>query len=292
MAVTIDKSIVQGIIPDRKPDTSKGDYGRILIVTGSSGMTGSGCLCASAALLSGAGLVYVAVPDSLAQIYSSKLTEPIVIKIPSINETMALRGLQVLVNSSKGKDVVVIGPGLGRNYTTGRLIEEFVKQCESPMVIDADGLNLLCGKNILGRTGSPVVITPHPGEMARLCGIPVEKVQNNRIRVATEFSTEYNVIVVLKGSKTVVAAPDGRAFINSTGNAGMATAGTGDVLAGMLGGLLGQGLNPLDAAIAGVFIHGAAGDIAAERKGQHGIIASDVAEALPYCIKALVCQKD
>lgn len=287
MAEIIEKGMVQGLIPIRMQDTNKGDYGRILIVTGSAGMTGSGCLCASSTLLSGAGLVYVAVPDSLSEIYSLKLIEPIILKIPSINGVMALRGLGTLESFLKSKDVVIIGPGLGRSFTTGRLVEEFVGRCEKPMVIDADGLNLLCGLNVLGNTKAPVIITPHPGEMARLCGITIEEVQNNRIKVSTEFSGEYNVIVVLKGSKTVVAAPDGRVYINSTGNAGMATAGTGDVLAGLIGGLLGQGLNPLDASIAGVFIHGAAGDLAAERKGQHGIIASDVAEAIPYCIKSL-----
>jgi len=283
----IDEYMVQKLIPKRESDSNKGNYGRVLIVTGSAGMTGSGCLCALSALLSGAGLVYVAVPEELAQIYSLKLTEPIIVKVPSIHEAMALRGLETLTLTAKNKDVVVLGPGIGRSFTTGRLIEEFVKVCEKPMVIDADGLNLLGDLKVFKNAKAPVIITPHPGEMARIYGITVDEVQNNRIEVATKFAKEYNVIVVLKGSRTIVAFPDGRVYINPTGNAGMATAGTGDVLAGLIGGLLGQGLEPIQACIAGVYLHGATGDMVAAKKGQHGVIAGDIAEALPYCIKNL-----
>jgi len=285
---TIEKALVKGLIPKRIKDSNKGTYGRVMIVTGSGGMIGSGCLCASSAMLSGAGLVYVAVPEELSQIYNIKLTEPIIIKLPSISQSLSFRGLDTLMSEVRNKDVVVIGPGLGRNFTTGRLVEEFVQKCEKPMVIDADGLNLLKGSMALKNAKAPVIITPHPGEMAALCGITVEEVQNNRIQVAIRFSKEYNVNVVLKGSGTIVSTPDGRCFINPTGNPGMATAGTGDVLAGLIGGLLGQGLEPADACIAGVYIHGAAGDLAALKKGQHGVIAGDVAEAIPYSIKYLV----
>lgn len=283
----IDEHMIQRLIPERKSDSNKGTYGRVLIVTGSAGMTGSGCLCALSALYSGAGLVYVAVPEELASVYSLKLIEPIIVKVPSIQEAMALRGLEVLIQNVKNKDVVVLGPGIGRRFTTGRLVEEFVKVCEKPMVIDADGLNLLGDLKIFQNIKAPVIITPHPGEMARLYSITVGEVQNNRIEVATKFAKEYNVIVVLKGSKTIIAAPDGSIYINPTGNAGMATAGTGDVLAGLIGGLMGQGLEPIQACIAGVYLHGAAGDIVATNKGQHGVIAGDVAEALPYSMKDL-----
>lgn len=284
----IERAVVKALIPKRIKDSNKGTYGRVLIVTGSGGMIGSGCLCANSALFSGAGLVYVAVPEEIAELYNIKLTEPIIIKLPSTNQALSLRGLDALMSEVKNKDVVVIGPGLGRRFTTGRLVEEFVMKCEKPMVIDADGLNLLKGSTALKNAKAPVIITPHPGEMATLCGITVDEVQNNRIQVAIRFSKEYNVIVVLKGSGTIVSIPDGRYYINPTGNPGMATAGTGDVLAGLIGGLLGQGLKPEDACVAGVYIHGAAGDRAASQKGEHGIVAGDVTGAIPYCIKSLV----
>ena len=238
----IDAGMVSGMIPQRKPDSNKGSYGRALIISGSTGMTGSGRLACMAALRAGAGLVYAGVPESLSGIYSSAMMEPVIIPLPdggrgSLSEESADR----IIERMGGMDVVAIGPGLSMAEGVKRLVEEVIAECTVPMVLDADALNAISGNTeILKRLKKAAVITPHPGEMARLTGLSADEVQKDRKGTAERFAAEHGVVTVLKGSRTVVATPDGRIFINPTGNAGMATAGTGDVLTGVITGLMAQ----------------------------------------------------
>lgn len=285
----IDTGDVARLLPERKTDTSKGSYGRLLVVTGSTGMTGSGCLCANAAMRTGAGLVYVGVPAGLAHIYASKLTEPIIIPLEDAgNGSLSEGSGPQIVRAMEKMTVAAVGPGLSAGREIFKVIEDIIAESRLPMVLDADALNALSTDvSILKKLKAGAVITPHPGEMARLTGLSIREVQENRLKTAQEFAAAWGVVVVLKGARTVIALPDGTAFVNTRGNPGMATAGAGDVLAGVIASLIGQGLSLQDAAIAGVHIHSLAGDAAAEKKGMPGMIASDIIEELPYVIKRL-----
>lgn len=286
----IDAVTAADLIPQRRPDSNKGTYGKAFIITGSTGMTGSGRLACTAALRVGAGLVYAGVPESLTGIYSSSLTEPVIIALPD-------GGKGYLSDESGGKirermtvmDVVAAGPGLSAAEGVKRLVGMVVSECKAPLVLDADALNVISDNTeILKRLDAEAVITPHPGEMARLTGLTAADVQKDRIGTAGRFASEYGVVTVLKGSRTIIALPDGRIFVNPTGNAGMATAGTGDVLTGVITGLIAQGASAAEAAIAGVYLHGLAGDLAADSMGMHGILAGDVVSHLPYAIKEII----
>jgi hydroxyethylthiazole kinase-like uncharacterized protein yjeF len=283
----IDRGLVSRLMPARQCESNKGDYGRVLIVTGSTGMTGAGCLSASAALRSGAGLVYLAVPSSLSYIYSISFKESITIPLEDDGAGFLCRkSIKPLLGGMKKKDVIAIGPGLSVNDFSIEIVDAVIRNSQVPVVMDADALNATARDiSVLKQRKTQMVVTPHPGEMARLTGMSVEDVQGNRMETAKEFAAKYGVITVLKGAKTIIADPDGTVYINPSGNPGMATAGTGDVLTGIIAGLIGQGVKPLDAAVAGVYLHGMAGDRAAEEKGQHGLIAGDIAEGLPYVIK-------
>ncbi|NLK88030.1 MAG: NAD(P)H-hydrate dehydratase [Clostridiaceae bacterium] len=286
----IDRQMAASILPVRKPDSNKGDCGRVFIITGSTGMTGSGCLSSAAALRTGAGLIYTGVPASLAPIYCSRLTEPIVIPLEDC-------GTGCLTASCAGSilerldrmDAVAVGPGLTVTEDIKKIVMLVIDSCKAPLILDADALNAISSDpSVLKRLKTGAVVTPHPGEMARLMGIGIEEVQADRIGNASRFASEYGVTVVLKGSRTVVAYPDGKAFINMTGNAGMATAGTGDVLTGIIAGIAAQGADAGDAAVAGVYLHGLAGDAAADYKGMYGITAGDLVDFLPVTIKEAV----
>lgn len=286
----IDAGMAAGMIPQRRPDSNKGTYGKAFIISGSTGMTGSGRLACTAALRAGAGLVYAGVPESLAGIYSTSLTEPVIIALPDGGKGyLSEESESKIKERMAGMDVVAIGPGLSAAEGVKRLVEMVITECKVPLVLDADALNVISGNTeILKRLGTEAVITPHPGEMARLTGLTAADVQKDRIGTAGRFASEYGVVTVLKGSRTIIALPDGRIFINPTGNAGMATAGTGDVLAGVITGLIAQGVSAGEAAIAGVYLHGLAGDLAADSMGMHGILAGDVARHLPYAIKEMI----
>lgn len=286
----IDREMAVSVLQPRTPDSNKGDCGRVFIITGSNGMTGSGCLASAAALRSGAGLVYTGVPASLAPIYSSKLTEPIVIPLED-------QGTGILTASCSGSilerldrmDAVAVGPGLTVTGDIRKIVELVIENCKAPLVLDADALNAISpDPSVLKRLKAGAVVTPHPGEMARLMGIGIREVQADRIGNALRFASDYGVTVVLKGSRTVVAYPDGKALINMTGNAGMATAGTGDVLTGIIAGIAAQGAGAGSAAAAGVYLHGLAGDAAADYKGMRGIVAGDLVDFLPVTIKEAV----
>lgn len=286
---TIEESLVSKILPLRLPDTNKGNYGRIFVIGGSNGMTGAGGLTAASALRAGAGLVYLGLPSLIANKYNPPLLEIITIPIEDNKSGYFTKdGIPTVVKQMENMTVTVIGPGLSTKGDAVELLDAIAEHAKMPIIIDADGLNALAlNLNILKKLKVPTVITPHPGEMSRLTGISVQEVQNNRIDITRDFAAKWKVITVLKGSRTIVALPDGEAYINLTGNPGMATAGSGDVLTGIIAGLIGQGIKPEEAAIAGVYLHGFAGDRVADVKGIYGLIASDIINELPYAIKAV-----
>jgi NAD(P)H-hydrate epimerase len=269
----------------RTPHANKGDAGKVLIVAGSRGKTGAACLAGEAAMRAGAGLVTVAAPRSSQPVIASRIisecmTEPLAETEAGTADSEAADLVREL---AAGRDVVALGPGLGLHDSTKKLVRRLVDLRTGPLVIDADGLNSLApwDQDLRGDMTRPLILTPHPGEMARLTGQPVPEVLRNRVEVARRFAATHSLTVVLKSSRTLVAAPDDQVWINPTGNAGMATGGSGDVLTGFIAGLLGQKLDdPVRAAIAAVYIHGLAGDIAAARLGTRAMIASDITSSL------------
>lgn len=276
-------AMVKGLLPVRDSASHKGTFGRILVIGGSLGLSGAPAMTSMAALRAGAGLVTLAVPASIHSSMEVKLTEVMTRPLPETQESsISLEALPEILRLSKGIDVLALGPGMSGSVSTVDLVRRLVSEVKVPMVIDADGLNALAGTgDFLKTCPAPLILTPHPGEMARLLGIKTEEVQNNRIGTALAAAQKFNAIVVLKGFRTIVAGPDGTVYINPTGNAGMGSGGTGDVLTGIIAGFLGQGLGPLESAVAGVYIHGAAGDLAAREKGMSALIAGDLLEYLP-----------
>jgi hydroxyethylthiazole kinase-like uncharacterized protein yjeF len=258
----------------------------VLIVAGSRGKTGAACLAGSGAMRAGAGLVTVATAESSEPVVASRLivecmTERLAETASgAVTREAAARALEL----ASERDVVAIGPGLGSaEETTRAFVRALAVKRQRPMVIDADGLNSLApwAENLRGSPELPMILTPHPGEMARLAGKSISDIVQNRVEVAREFATAHGVIVVLKGSRTLIAAPDSEVYVNPTGNPGMATGGTGDVLTGIIAGLLAQKTDdPLAATIAAVYLHGLAGDMAAGKSGTRAMIASDIAAHL------------
>lgn len=272
----------------RKADTHKGDYGHLLVVGGSIGFTGAPILCALAALRSGAGLVSLGVPEPVYLIVASQLIEVMVHPLPeSPSGTLSVNALATLYPLVLKSDVIALGPGLSQSPFAQKAVHRILTTIDLPIVLDADGINAVSGKDrtVLTKARGPVVITPHPGEMGRLLGISTEEVQRRRVEIAVKVAKELKVVVVLKGRRTVVASPTGRSHINSTGNPGMATAGMGDLLTGMIGALIGQGLDPFVAAKAGAYLHGLAGDLAVRRVGQISLMAGDVLASIPDAFK-------
>jgi NAD(P)H-hydrate epimerase len=280
-------------LPKRIEDSNKGDYGKVLIISGSRGMTGAGCLAAISCLRSGAGLVYLGVPASLSHIYDSAIFEAITIPLEDEGKGYLAKGSFKQIEERLSKiDCLAMGPGLSTEKEVFQAFKEIIGKCRVPIVLDADALNLISRDvSMFDDLHCDTVITPHPGEMARLTGKSIEEIQRDRISAAREFSEKHNVITVLKGSRTIIAAPDGRIYINTTGNSGMATAGAGDVLTGIIAGFIGQGTKAFEAAITGVYIHGLAGDEVSKIIGKHGLIASDLAEQLPHTIMKHVTGK-
>ena len=278
------------LLPRRPPDAHKGDCGRVVILAGSMGFTGAAVLSAQGALRSGAGLVQVGAPESLNDILEVKLTEAMTRPLPEVRKhrCLALRARGDIQRLVEEADCVALGPGLGTHRETVELVRRIVHDIQAPLVLDADGINAFAGapENLKMRT-APTVVTPHPGEFARLTGLGREAVCSDPIGSAQTLSGEAGVIVVLKGAPTVVAVPCGRTYVNPSGNAGMASGGSGDVLTGILAALIGQGLDPESAAGLGVYLHGLAGDLCAERAGEAGMIASDIGATLPGAVRAI-----
>ena len=269
----------------------KGQFGHCLIVAGSLGKTGAAALTANSAVRAGSGLVTLAVAESLHRILEIKTTEVMTVPLPDSNSGyLTSSAFQTIEKQLPGKDAVAIGPGLDRRPGTTSLIQTIIESVALPLVIDADGLNALAEDvTVLRRKKSAtVVLTPHPGEMARLLGTSIPDVEAIRISVAQEFARNFGVYLVLKGARTIIASPAGTAAINGSGNPGMATGGMGDVLTGIVTSLLGQGYSGWDACRMGVFIHGYAADMVSEEKGEIGINATDVLEMLPYAYNKLL----
>ncbi len=273
-------------IPPREPAAHKGDFGHLLVIAGSAGKTGAAALAGRAAMRAGAGLVTVASPRSQQPIVASGPREPMPEPLPETPaQTLALAGKERLTALAGARDAVALGPGLGLDPETQTLARELVRDLPVPMVVDADALTALTGHlEVLGDAAGPRCLTPHPGEMARMLGVPVATVQADRIETARRFAARHRVHVVLKGDRSVIAAPDGRVLVNPTGNPGMASGGTGDVLTGMVGAYLARGLAPMSALVCATYLHGLAGDVAARETGEEGLIAGDVIEAIPRAI--------
>ncbi|HSA77451.1 MAG TPA: NAD(P)H-hydrate dehydratase [Nitrospirota bacterium] len=275
-----------GLISRREPDSHKGDFGHLMVVAGSFGKAGAAVMAARGALRAGAGLVSVATPNSLVPIIQQQIFEAMCIpSAESIDGTFGIGAEDELLKAAAKMSSCAIGPGLSTHYETAQVVRSLVQRLTIPMVIDADGLNALVGSlDTIKQAKAPVIMTPHPGELGRLLGVSPGDVQKDRIGITSDFAAKYKVIVVLKGAGTVIATPDGWIFVNSTGNPGMATGGTGDVLTGMIGGLLAQGYTASQAACLGVYLHGLAGDLAAKEKGEEGMIAGDLIEKIPDAI--------
>lgn len=269
------------LLPNRRLDAHKGDFGKILLLSGSVGYTGAPVLSALGALRTGAGLVFLGVPESIYQIAAMKLIEPIVFPLPQQDGMLSLEALPRILEKASSMDAVLIGPGLGCSDATEEIVCQVLSVYPGPVVLDADGINLV-GKHkdiLRGRT-SPTILTPHAGEFQRLTGRKPE----DRLESAVEAAEDLGVILVLKGHETVIT--DGiSAYLNPTGNPGMAVGGSGDVLAGMIVSLLGQGIPPLEAAACGAWLHGAAGDLCAKELGQYGMLPTDMVQVLPRLLK-------
>jgi NAD(P)H-hydrate epimerase len=272
---------MRGLLPARASESHKGDFGRVLIVAGSLGKTGAAHLAALGALRSGAGLVTVATPRSCLPILASMGAEYMTIPLEETpSGTVDYAALERVLDLEA--DVMAVGPGLGQEPGTAAFVQGLLERSGLPLVIDADGINAFAGdpERLAGRDGVEVVITPHPGEMARLVNGTAESVQQDRLRHAREFAAAHRLHVVLKGHRTIVAGPDGRSFVNLTGNPGMATGGTGDLLTGMIAAWLAQLLDAEAACKLSVYLHGAAGDLAEEDDGQIALMATDIAGRL------------
>jgi NAD(P)H-hydrate epimerase len=302
----LEKKNISSLIFERQRYSHKGDYGHVFIVAGSRGKTGAAIMAAKACLRTGAGLVTLGIPESLIDIFQSRVTEEMTLPLPDkVDGTLSEKASGMILDFLNTKaDVLAIGPGIGVNAETEKLIKTLIKNSKTTMVIDADGINSIKGdRGIFKKAKAPIILTPHPGEMAKLLHQKAEsrkqnaevaagfslrdEIEKDRINTAISFAKETGTYLVLKGVPTIIAELDGKAFINSTGNPGMATGGTGDVLTGMISGFLGQGLKPIDASITGVYMHGLAGDIAVAEKGEHSLIAGDIIDKIPAAFDSL-----
>ncbi len=275
-------------LPKRKKDTHKGTYGHLFVIGGSPGLTGAVCLASMAALRTGCGLVTAGVPESLNEIFEIKLTEAMTMPLPeSGRKTIGILAVEKCLRFIEKIDGVVIGPGISTDPGTEEFFRQILPEIKKPVIIDADGLKLL-SKNteILKNSERKIILTPHPGEMSYLTGLTVAEIQQNRKKVAFDFAGKFNVVLVLKGYRTVIT--DGKnVYVNSTGNPGMATGGSGDVLSGIIGSLAVQGFSLWESAVTGTYLHGLAGDLAARKIGEYSLIATDIIEFLPQAIKKI-----
>jgi len=252
-------------------------------------MLGAAALSSLAAMRSGAGMVTAAIPKALNLTLQEKISH-VVMTLPLAQDragAFSLKAYDQLKKIWDRFDAIAIGPGMGRDLGTQRLVRQVIIHCPKPLVIDADALFALAGATqILLKAKAARVLTPHSGEMSRLINQPIKAIEANRLAIATDFSRRYNCVLLLKGHRTVVASPEGKTYVNKSGNVGMATAGSGDVLTGMITAFLGQGILPYQAACLGAYLHGAAGDRAARTKSKMGMIATDIIESIPYIIQS------
>ena len=280
---TITGAFVRRSLPRRDPEGHKGTFGKVLCVCGSVGYTGAPIFAGRGAVRTGSGLVFLAVPESVWPVAAVKSDEAMPFPVPEAEGRLSLLAEEPIRRRAESCDAVLIGCGLGRGWQTDALVRKLLT-IEKPLVLDADGLNALSGREeLLQKRAAPTILTPHEGEFLRLGG----GLSAGREAAAAAFSEKYGVYLVLKGHRTVVAAPDERLAVNGTGNSGMAKGGSGDVLAGMILSLLGQGCEAFAACCAGVWLHGRAGDLAAVDKGERGMTPTDLLEQIPYAMKDL-----
>ncbi|UCB52384.1 MAG: NAD(P)H-hydrate dehydratase [Candidatus Zixiibacteriota bacterium] len=293
----IAKEEVREMIPQRPGDAYKGTCGRVVLIAGSTGLTGAAVLASLSCLRAGAGMAILGTPKTLDPIMEMKMTEVMTHPLPDVRKkgALALRGLGEIRELLKWGDCCAIGPGLGQHFETIELVQRLVSKLKMPTVIDADGLNALAKNvSVIKECEAPLILTPHIGELSRLSGIPISDIDKDKRKHASDFAEEYNCVLVLKGAPTLISEPGGQTYVNPTGNAGMATAGSGDVLTGIIVGLLAQMLMlekggdikqiMLDSSLSGVYIHGLTGDLAREEKGEMGLIAGDMMDKTPAAL--------
>jgi NAD(P)H-hydrate epimerase len=280
---------VRPSFPPRDPDAHKGRFGHLLVVAGSLGKTGAAVLAGRAALRSGVGLCTIAAPASQQPIVAAQAPEYMTEALPeTAAQSLALEAKDRLRELARRMDAVALGPGLSLDPEAQELARVLIRELQRPMVVDADALSALAGHlDLLRHAAGPRVLTPHPGEMARMLGTTIEAVQADRIEVTRTFAREHGVAIALKGAHTVIGGPDGHVTINPTGNPGMAKGGSGDVLTGIVGALLAREIEPAAALRAGCYLHGLAGDVAARERGEYAMLASDIIESLPAALRAL-----
>lgn len=278
-----DRLLFNKAVFNRPDDSNKGTLGSLLCICGSYGMAGAAIMAGKAALRCGIGLLKIAVPKSIYPVCATNILESVYYPLEETsNGVISSKNTDFLLEMCEKSSAVVIGCGLSVCDDTKNLVQSVITNCEKPLVIDADALNCICNKpEILKNLKAPAIITPHPGEMARLLHSTPKTVNLNRENTAINFAKKFGVVTVLKGAGTIIASPDGEVYINHTGNSGMATGGSGDVLSGIIGSLLAQGAAPINAAAAGVFLHGTIGDLAAEKLGKISMLPTDMIDMIP-----------
>jgi NAD(P)H-hydrate epimerase len=282
--------LIAELLPLRPPDGHKGDFGKVLLVAGSTGLTGAAVMAGQACARSGSGLVKIACPRTVQPVIASHLIEVMSHPLPDVAKkgALAVRSLGEIRALLREHDALVLGPGIGCHRETFDLVRRLLDKLATPAIVDADGLNALAEHlEIIRECAAPMVLTPHPGEFTRLTGETVPDNIHEKIALVRHVATDLGVIIVLKGSPTIVGQPGGPVYLNQTGNEGMASGGSGDVLSGMIGSFLGQGMTAIEAALAGVFIHGLAGDLAAEKLTSRAMIAGDIIRFLPEAFRLL-----
>lgn len=278
-----DRLLFNKAVFNRPDDSNKGTLGSLLCICGSYGMAGATIMAGKAALRCGIGLLKIAVPKSIYPVCATNILESVYYPLEETsNGVISSKNTDFLLEMCEKSSAVVIGCGLSVCDDTKNLVQSVITNCEKPLVIDADALNCICNKpEILKNLKAPAIITPHPGEMARLLHSTPKTVNSNRENTAIDFAKKFGVVTVLKGAGTIIASPDGEVYINHTGNSGMATGGSGDILSGIIGSLLAQGAAPINAAAAGVFLHGTIGDLAAEKLGKISMLPTDMIDMIP-----------
>lgn len=284
-----DEKFVRENFPKRENNSQKGDYGKVLVIAGSVGMTGAAYLASQSAVISGSGLVTLALPSGLNNAMEAKTTEVMTVPLAEIDGHIAERAIEIILDRVDRADAVLIGPGAGRSSDITAILERVLEYSKIPVIIDADVINAAAkNMNILSECTCPVIFTPHTVEMSRLTGLDTEYIEENRLTVSQEFAEEYGVIVILKGHHTVVTGQDGTQYINTTGNSGLATGGSGDVLAGIIASIAARGVRSASAAVMSVYIHGMAGDIARDKYGIDSVTAAKVMECIPLALRQIL----
>lgn len=278
-----DRLLFNKAVFNRPDDSNKGTLGSLLCICGSYGMAGAAIMAGKAALRCGIGLLKIAIPKSIYPVCATNILESVYYPLEETsNGVISSKNTDFLLEMCEKSSAVVIGCGLSVCDDTKNLVQSVITNCEKPLVIDADALNCICNKpEILKNLKAPAIITPHPGEMARLLQSTPKTVNSSRENTAINFAKKFGVVTVLKGAGTIIASPDGEVYINHTGNSGMATGGSGDVLSGIIGSLLAQGASPINATAAGVFLHGTIGDLAAEKLGKISMLPTDMIDMIP-----------